>query len=77
MDRGAWQATVHGVAKRRSQIELSWHLPRIQIHNFGKLSQDCQPVSPHVRNSPQSIADDRMEPARANIAPGELQPIQV
>ena len=21
--------------------ELSWHLPRIQIHNFGKLSQDC------------------------------------
>ena len=41
MDRGAWQATVHGVTESQSQIELSWHLPIIQIHKFGKLSQDC------------------------------------
>ena len=40
-----------------------------------KTQSELSPVSPHVRNSPQSIADDRMEPARASIVPGKLQPI--
>ena len=26
MDRGAWQATVHGVAKRTEELTLSFHL---------------------------------------------------
>ena len=72
MDRGAWRTTVHGVTKSQSQIELSWHHPKIQTHNW-KTQSGLSPVSPHVRNSPQNIPDDRMEPARASIVPGELQ----
>ena len=26
MDRGAWQATVHGVAKKTEELTLSFHL---------------------------------------------------
>ena len=34
MDRGAWQATVHGVTKESDTTEATEHAPTIQECNF-------------------------------------------
>ena len=57
MDRGAWQATVHGVAKSQTQLS-DFH---IHIGSF-RASQ----VAPEVKNAPANAGDIR----DAGLIPG-------
>ena len=55
MDRGIWQATVHGVEKSQTQLSTHTHLRKIQLqtkhwhgaqrHGRWRLSADCVPYS--------------------------------
>ena len=52
MDRGAWWATVHGVAKSQTRLSDSWSL-----FTFGQLSCFDTPISPTLHPA-VSLSED-------------------
>ena len=45
MDGGAWQATVHGVAKESNMIEESTHALKVIIHFIDEGNEDSEKIS--------------------------------